>query len=102
MWKISTAVVLGVLTGVVIGLVGMGTVVALNPRIGTMIHNYAWWIVLLSMLAPLADYLTGIRTTLLGVVTRHPYRHLAGFLCGLAVGLAFLLLLSPRLTIPTF
>lgn len=96
--KISTAVVLGLLTGAAIGLVGMGAVAALSPRIGTTIHNYAWWIVLVSMLVPLADYLTGIRTTLLGVVTRHPYRHLAGFFCGVAVGLAFFLLLSPKLT----
>ncbi len=89
---------MGLLTGAVTGLAGMGTVVALSPRIGTTIHDYAWWIVLFSMLVPLADYLTGIRTTLLGVVTRHPYRHLAGFFCGVAVGLTFLLLLSPRLT----
>ncbi len=95
--KISSAVVLGLLTGAVTGFVGMGTVVGLNPRIGVIIHNYAWWIVLLCMLVPLADYLSGIRTTLLGVVTRHPYRHLAGFFCGVAVGLAFLLLLLPNL-----
>jgi nitrate reductase gamma subunit len=98
--KIGTSVALGLLTGGVLGLVGMGTVVALNPRIGNMVDEYGWWIVLLSMLVPLADFLTGVRTTLLGVVTRHPYRHLAGYFCGLAVGLALLLLISPRLTLP--
>lgn len=96
--KIGTAVVLGILTGAALGLAGMGTIAALSPRIGMMIHNYSWWIVLASMLVPLADYVSGVRTTLLGVVTRHPFRHLAGYFCGLAFGLTLLLLISPKLT----
>ncbi len=96
--KIGTTVILGLLTGVAVGLIGMGTMVVFNSRIATTIHDYAWWIVLLSMLVPLADYFSGVRTTLLGVVTRHPYRHLAGYFCGLAVGLTFLLIMSSRLT----
>ena len=95
--KVSTTTVLGVLAGIVIGIAGLGKVDALSSELGRRIHDYAWWIVVLSILAPLADYLTGVRTTLLGVVTRHPYRHWTGFFTGLAVGLGFLLLLSPRL-----
>lgn len=95
--KISTATVLGLLFGVVIGLIGMGKVNALGSGVEVTIHGYAWWIVVLSMLAPLADYLSGMRTTIVGFATGHPYRHLAGFFTGLAVALGFLLLLTPRL-----
>ena len=39
----------------------------------------------LSMIVPLADYLTGVRTTFVGVITRHPSCHLVGFFSGLSV-----------------
>jgi len=89
----------GLLFGAAIGLMSLGKVNVVNPTIEMDLHNYSWWIVLASMLAPMADYLSGVRTTLTGVITRHPYRHFAGFFTGLAVGLGFLLLLSPRLLI---
>jgi len=95
--KIPTSTVLGLLAGAAVALVGMGKVNGLNPEIVMRIHDDVWWVVVLSMLVPLADYLTGVRTTLLGVVAGHPFRHLAGFFTGLAVGLGFLLLLSARL-----
>lgn len=99
--KVSTSTVLGVLVGVAVGLISLGRVNALSPEIGSRLHDYAWWIVVLSMVPPLADYLTGVRTTVLGVVTGHPYRHWAGFFAGLAVGLGFLLLLSSKVPILT-
>ena len=90
---------MGLLFGAAISLVSLGKVNVVSPDIERDLHNYAWWIVLVSMLFPMADYLSGVRTTLTGVVTRHPYRHLAGFFTGLAVGLALLLLVSQRLPI---
>ena len=51
----------------------------------------------LSMIVPLADYLTGVRTTFVGVITRHPSCHLVGFFSGLSVARELFLLLSPRL-----
>ena len=98
MLKISMATVFGLLFGVAIGLIGMGGAnVSFSPQVVGMLGRYAWWIVFLSMLVPLADYLSGVRTTLTGVLTGHPFRHVAGFFTGLAVGLAFLLLLASRL-----
>ena len=93
--KISTAVALGIIVGLGIGLVSWGNVDAFSPESVTFVRQYSWWIVVLSMLVPLADYLTGVRTTLLGVVTRHPYRHVAGFFVGLSVALGLFLLLAP-------
>jgi len=96
--KVSTATVLGLLFGVGVGLVGNGNLnIPLSSQLAAVLHRDGWWIVTLSMLAPLFDYLTGVRTTLMGVITRHPYRHWAGFFAGLAVGVGFLLLLAPRL-----
>jgi hypothetical protein len=96
--KISMATVFGLLVGVAIGLIGVGGAnVSFSPQVVGMLGRYAWWIVFLSMLVPLADYLSGMRTTMTGVLTGHPFLHVAGFFTGLAVGLAFLLLLASRL-----
>jgi hypothetical protein len=95
--QMSSATVLGVLIGLGLGVVSLGKVAALSPQLVMTVHQDAWWIVVLSMLVPLADYLSGVRTTLVGVVTRHPFRHLAAFCTGLSVGLGLFLLVSPRL-----
>ncbi len=98
--KIRTFTVIGILLGIATGAIGMGAIaLPSNTQIPGEIHQYAWWIVILSMLIPLADYLSGIRTTLTGVIARHPYRHLAGFFTGLSFGLGLFLLLSPRLSL---
>ena len=95
---ISAGTVLGLLSGVVVGVISMGRVGSFfSPQIVRMVHDYAWWIVVLSMLVPLADYLSEMRTTFVGVVTGHPFRHLAGFFAGFAVALGLFLLLAPRL-----
>jgi membrane protein YqaA with SNARE-associated domain len=96
--KISTASVMGMLIGAAMGLIATARIqlpAALQATM--MIREYAWWIVVLSMLIPLTDYLTGVRTTLVGYVTGHPFRHLAGFFMGVSVGLGFFLLISPKL-----
>ena len=96
--KISTTTALGFLFGVAIGLYDLGRInVPAGSQYLVMIQRYVWWIVVLSMLVPLADYLSGMRTTVTGVVTGHPFRHLAGFFAGLAVGLGLLLLLAQTL-----
>ena len=96
--KISTTTALGLLFGAAIGLFDLGRVsVPVSSQYSELIHPYVWWIVVLSMLVPLADYLSGMRTTVTGVVTGHPFRHLAGFFTGLAVGLGLLLLLAQKL-----
>jgi hypothetical protein len=57
------------------------------------------WIVLLSSLVLLADYSvsTSLPTTVIGFVTRQPFRHLTGFFTGLAVGLLALILVATRI-----
>lgn len=90
---------LGLLFGAALGVISMGRVTVVSPQLGANVHNYAWWIVVLSMLVPLYDYLTGVKTTVVGVVTRHPFRHWAGFFAGLSVGLGILLLLAARIPI---
>jgi hypothetical protein len=95
--KISTAVIIGILFGLAAGLTALGKVNAVSPEIQMDIHNYAGWVVLLCLLFPLVDYLSGVRTTVTGIVARHPYRHLAGFFTGLALGLEFLILVAGRL-----
>ena len=96
--KISTTTAVGLLFGVVIGVISMFRIdIPSIPRYAELVHRYAWWIVVLCMLVPLADYLSGSRTTLGGVLTGHPFRHLAGFFAGVAVGLAVMLLIGPSL-----
>ena len=96
--KISTTTALGLLFGVAIGVISMVRIdVPSISRFAGLVHRHAWWIVVLSMLVPLVDYLSGSRTTFGGVLTGHPFRHLAGFFSGVAVGLAVLLLIAPSL-----
>jgi hypothetical protein len=95
--KVATATLLGLLFGAAISLVGLGRVNVFSPQLASTVSLYAWWIVVLSMLLPLTDYLTSVRTTMMGFVTGHPFRHLAGFFAGLAVGLGLILLLAPKL-----
>jgi hypothetical protein len=95
--KVSSATIVGIVVGIATGIVSLGQVVAFSPQIVNLIQRDAWWIVVFSLLVPLYDYLTGVRTTMLGVVTRHPYRHVAGFFAGLAFGLGLFILISPKL-----
>jgi hypothetical protein len=67
----------------------------LSSELGAMRHRDAWWVVVLRMLVPPFDYLTEVRSILMGVITRHLYRHWAWFFAGLAVGMGLLLLLAP-------
>jgi hypothetical protein len=85
------------MAGALVGLVGMGKVDAFTPGVATEVSQHVLWIIALSMLAPLADYLAGMHTTLRGYVASHPFHRWAGFFTGLAAGLGFLLLLLPRL-----
>jgi len=98
--KVSTTTVVGLLAGVVIGIIGLGQTIAVSPELANVtskIHQYMMWIVLLSLLVPLADYFvsTNLPTTIIGFIARQPFRHIAGFFTGLAVGLLALILLAP-------
>jgi hypothetical protein len=100
--KVSTATLVGVLVGVAVGIVGSGRVNGLSGSIANFapqIHQNMLWIVLLSLLVPLADYFvsTGLPATVIGFVARQPFRHVAGFFTGLAVGLLGLILLAPQI-----
>ncbi len=100
--KVSTTTVFGVLAGFAIGVIGLGTANALSPQvanIASQIHPYMLWIVLLSLLVPLADYFvsTSLPATVIGYVARQPFRHLAGFFTGIAFGLLTLLIVAPKI-----
>ena len=100
--KVSTATVVGLLFGFVIALIGLGRVNIPSPELANFaskIHEYMLWIVLVSLLVPFFDYFvsTGLPTTVLGYITRQPFRHVAGFFTGLAVGLLALILFAPRI-----
>ena len=100
--KVSTATVIGVLAGFAIGIIGLGRANNVSPDLAnaaSKIHPYMLWIVLLSLLVPLADYFvsTNLPTTVVGFVTRQPFRHLAGFFTGLAIGLLALILFAPQI-----
>jgi len=102
--KVSTATVIGLLAGFAIGIVGLGRINVAVPQFANIvpkIHEYALWIVLLSLLVPLADYFvsTNLPTTVIGYVARQPFRHLAGFFTGIAVGLLALILIAPQLVL---
>ena len=97
--KVSTTTVIGLLAGFVIGIIGLGRANSASPdlaNVASKINQYMLWIVLLSLLVPLADYFVSTRlpTTILGYVARQPFRHVAGFFTGLAVGLLALILLA--------
>jgi hypothetical protein len=98
--KVSTTTVVGLIAGFFIGIVGLGRTNIVGPNLANVaakIHQYMLWIVLLSLLVPLADYFvsTSLPTTIIGYVTRQPFRHLAGFFTGLAVGLLIIILIAP-------
>ena len=99
--KVSTATVIGVLAGFAIGIVGLGRANSVSPDLANLapqIQQHLLWIVLLSLLVPLADYFvsTNLPTTVIGYVARQPFRHVAGFFTGLAVGLLALTLIAPQ------
>jgi hypothetical protein len=100
--KVSTTTVIGLLAGFAIGIIGLGRANSVShdlANVAPKIHQYMLWIVLLSLLVPLADYFvsTSLPTTIIGYVARQPFRHLAGFFTGLAVGLLFLVLIAPQM-----
>lgn len=100
--KVSTTTVIGLVIGLVVGIIGLGRANGVSPQlanIASQIHQYMLWIVLLSLLVPLADYFvsTNLPTTVIGFVARQPFRHLAGFFTGLAVGLLVLILIAPQI-----
>ena len=100
--KVSTATVIGLVVGFVIGIIGLGRANTVSPdlaNVASKIHQYMLWIVLLSLLVPLADYFvsTSLPATIIGFVTRQPFRHIAGFFTGLAVGLLALIILAPQI-----
>jgi len=100
--KVSTTTILGVLAGFVVGVIGFGRTNNVSPELANVaskIHQYMLWIVLLSLLVPLADYFvsTSLPTTIIGYVARQPFRHVAGFFTGLAAGLLTLILVAPHL-----
>ena len=102
--KVSTTTVVGLLVGVVVGVIGLGRVslASVSPQLVNAtpwIGGHMLWIVLLSLLVPLIDYFvsTNLPTTIIGFVTRQPFRHIAGFFTGLAVGLLAFTLLAPQM-----
>ena len=100
--KVSTTTVVGILVGFVIGVIGFGQANGVEPSLASAsskIHPYMLWIVLFSLLLPLADYFvsTNLPTTIIGYVARQPFRHVAGFFTGLAVGLLALTLVAPQI-----
>ena len=73
--KVSTTTVIGLLVGFVIGIIGLGRANSVSPglaNVASKIHQYMLWIVLLSLLVPLADYFvsTGLPATIIGFVIR--------------------------------
>jgi len=100
--KVSTTTVVGLLAGFAVGIIGFGGANSVSPDLANLapkIHQHMLWIVLLSLLVPLADYFvsTGLPASVIGYVTRYPFRHVAGFFTGLAVGLLTLIIFAPQL-----
>jgi len=100
--KVSTTTVIGLLAGFAVGVIGLGRANGISPElanVASQIHQYMLSIVLLSLLVPLADYFvsTNLPTTVIGFLARQPFRHLAGFFTGLAVGLLVLILIAPQM-----
>ena len=99
--KVSTSTVAGVLAGFAVGIIGFGRTNVVGPdlaNVASKIHQYMLWIVLLSLLVPLADYFvsTNLPTTIIGYVAHQPFRHVAGFFTGLAAGLlALIVIIAP-------
>jgi hypothetical protein len=102
--KVSTTTVVGLVGGFLIGIVGLGQANSLSPELANIapkIHQYMLWIVLVSLLVPLADYFvsTSLPATVIGYVARYPFRHVAGFFTGLAVGLLALVLIVSQMSL---
>lgn len=100
--KVSTTTVIGLLVGFAIGIIGFGRVNSISPELANFasrIHQYMLWIVLLTLLVPLADYFvsTNLPTTIIGFVAHQPFRHLAAFFTGIAIGLLALILIAPQM-----
>ena len=100
--KVSSATVIGLLAGFAIGIIGLGQANSVGPSLANVapkIHQYMLLIVLLALLVPLADYFvsTSLPATIIGFVARQPFRHLAGFFTGLAVGLLALIILASQM-----
>jgi hypothetical protein len=100
--KASTTTVIGLLAGFATGIIGLGRVNGLSSDLANVapkIHQNMLWIVFLALLVPLADYFvsTNLPTTVIGYVARQPFRHVAGFFTGLAVGVLALILLAPQI-----
>ena len=98
--KVSTTTLIGLLAGFAIGVIGFGRANSFDPNFANAalkIHQYMLWIVLLSLLIPLAEFFvsTNLPTTIIGYVARQPFRHLAGFFLGTAVGLLALIIIAP-------
>jgi hypothetical protein len=100
--KVASTTVIGLLAGFVVYIVGLGRANSLGPELASaasIIHHGMLWIVLLSLLVPLVDYFvpTSLSATIIGYVARQPFRHMAGFFTGLAVGLLALILMAPQM-----
>jgi len=102
--KVSTTTVIGLIVGFVLGIIGLGVgnIGSVSPELANYtpwIHEHILWIVLLSLLVPLADYFvsTNLPTTIIGYVARQPFRHVAAFFTGLAVGLLAFIVLAPQM-----
>ena len=100
--KVSSAAVIGVIVGLAVGIIGLGEANGFSAEVASVapkVHQYILWIVLFSLLVPLADYFvsTNLPTTVIGYVTRQPFRHIAGFFTGLAVGILALILIAPQI-----
>jgi hypothetical protein len=98
--KVSATTVLGLVAGFAIGVIGLGQANSVSPdlaNVASKINPYMLLIVLLSLLVPLADYFvsTNLPTTIIGYLARQPFRHLAGFFTGIAVGLLAIIIIGP-------
>ena len=95
--KVSATTVTGFIVGLATGFIGtLGTQLGLGSDWVGLIQRDAWWIVVLSMIVPLVDYLRGMRTSVVGSLTGHPFHQIAGFFTGLSVGLGLFLLYLAR------
>jgi len=96
--KVATATGFGFLIGLLAGLLATrGGMFSGAAQLSSVIQRYAWPIVVACTLVPLVDYLKGMRSTLTGSLTGHPFHQLAGFFLGIASGLGLFLVLIVRL-----
>lgn len=96
--KVTTTTVIGLVIGLVAGFLGSrGGMISGASQLSSVINKNAWTIVVLSSLVPLIDYLKGMRSTVTGSLTGHPFHQVAGFFMGLAVGLGVFLIFLTRM-----